>query len=53
VFRHRFVKKEPGRVKAIVRATDKKGNVQLEKPQWNHSGYFWNGWHSAEWEVGS
>jgi sulfite oxidase len=53
VFRHRFVKKEPGRVKAIVRATDKKGNVQLEKPQWNPSGYFWNGWHSAEWEVGS
>ncbi|MDB5219020.1 MAG: hypothetical protein JWO86_6947 [Myxococcaceae bacterium] len=53
VFRYRFEKKEAGHVKAIVRATDKKGNVQLEKPPWNPSGYFWNGWHSAEWEVGS
>ena len=53
VFRFRFDKKEAGHVKAIVRARDKKGNEQLETPPWNPSGYFWNGWHSAEWEVGS
>ncbi len=53
VFRFRFDKKEAGHVKAIVRAKDKKGNEQLETPPWNPSGYFWNGWHSAEWEVGS
>jgi len=53
VFRFRFDKKEAGHVKAIVRAKDKKGNEQLETPLWNPSGYFWNGWHSAEWEVGS
>ena len=53
VFRFRFDKKEAGHVKAIVRAKDKKGNEQLETPPWNPSGYFWNGWHSAEWEVGA
>jgi sulfite oxidase len=53
VFRYRFDKKEAGHVKAIVRAKDKKGNEQLESPPWNPSGYFWNGWHSAEWEVGA
>ena len=53
VFRYRFDKKEAGHVKALVRAKDKKGNEQLETPPWNPSGYFWNGWHSAEWEVGS
>jgi DMSO/TMAO reductase YedYZ molybdopterin-dependent catalytic subunit len=52
VFRYRFDQKTPGRVKAIVRAKDKKGNEQPESPAWNPSGYFWNGWHSAEWEVG-
>lgn len=53
VFRYRFDKKEPGRVKAIARAKDKKGNEQPESPAWNPSGYFWNGWHAVEWEVGS
>lgn len=53
VFRYRFDRMTPGRVKAIARAKDKKGNVQPESPSWNPSGYFWNGWHAVEWEVGS
>jgi DMSO/TMAO reductase YedYZ molybdopterin-dependent catalytic subunit len=53
VFRYRFDKKEPGRVKVVARAKDKKGNEQPESPAWNPSGYFWNGWHAVEWEVGS
>ena len=53
VFRFRFDQPTPGHVRAIVRAKDKKGNEQPESPAWNPSGYFWNGWHIAEWEVGS
>lgn len=50
VFRHEL-EQTPGRMRAIARATDKKGNKQPEKASWNPSGYFWNGWHSVEWEV--
>lgn len=53
VFRFRFDPPTAGPVRAIVRATDKKGNVQPQSPAWNPSGYFWNGWHSTEWEVGT
>jgi DMSO/TMAO reductase YedYZ molybdopterin-dependent catalytic subunit len=53
VFRFRFDQKTPGHVRAVVRAKDKKGGEQSETPTWNPSGYFWNGWHAAEWEVGS
>jgi DMSO/TMAO reductase YedYZ molybdopterin-dependent catalytic subunit len=53
VFRYRFVQKEPGRVRAMARAKDKKGNEQPESPAWNPSGYFWNGWHTVDWEVGT
>jgi sulfite oxidase len=53
VFRFRFDQPAAGRVRAIVRARDKKGNEQPESPAWNPSGYFWNGWHAVEWEVGS
>ena len=53
VFRFNFDQKTPGHVKALVRAKDKKGNQQAETPPWNPSGYFWNGWHAAEWEVSS
>jgi sulfite oxidase len=53
VFRFKFDQKTPGRVKALARAKDKKGNVQPETPAWNPSGYHWNAWHSAEWEVSS
>jgi DMSO/TMAO reductase YedYZ molybdopterin-dependent catalytic subunit len=41
----------PGRVTAMVRATDRSGNVQPEKAAWNPSGYFYNAWHSVSWEV--
>ena len=51
VFRFSFEQTTPGKVVAIARAKDKKGNVQPEKPAWNPSGYFWNGWHRVEWEV--
>jgi len=51
VFRFTFEQRTPGRVTAIVRAKDRKGNVQPESPPWNPSGYFWNGWHSVSWEV--
>ena len=53
VFRYRFDQKEPGHVKAMARAKDRKGNEQPESPAWNPSGYFWNGWHAVEWEVGT
>jgi len=53
VFRFAFDQKAPGRVTAMARAKDRKGNVQPESPAWNPSGYFWNGWHTASWEVGS
>jgi DMSO/TMAO reductase YedYZ molybdopterin-dependent catalytic subunit len=41
----------PGTVTALVRATDRAGNAQPEKPTWNPSGYFYNAWHSVTWEV--
>lgn len=53
VFRFVFDRKEPGRVSVMARAKDKKGNEQPRSPAWNPSGYFWNGWHAVEWEVGS
>jgi sulfite oxidase len=51
VFEHRFDRAEAGRASALVRATDRKGNVQPQNADWNPSGYFWNGWHSVSWEV--
>ena len=53
VFRYRFDQPTAGRVRAMARAKDKKGNEQPESPPWNPSGYFWNGWHAVEWEVGA
>ncbi len=50
VFRHRF-DAQKGRVTALARATDKKGNVQPRTAAWNPSGYFFNAWHTATWEV--
>jgi DMSO/TMAO reductase YedYZ molybdopterin-dependent catalytic subunit len=40
-----------GRVRATARATDARGNVQPERAVWNTSGYFWNAWHTVEWEI--
>jgi DMSO/TMAO reductase YedYZ molybdopterin-dependent catalytic subunit len=51
VFRYEFDRKEPGRLRAMARAIDKKGNVQPEHAVWNPSGYFWNAWHAVSWEV--
>jgi len=51
VFRYEFEQTAPGRIRAVARATDKKGNVQPEHAAWNPSGYFWNGWHAVSWEV--
>jgi sulfite oxidase len=51
VFRHRFEQKARARVTAIARATDKRGNVQPERPIWNPSGYFWNAWHKVSWDI--
>ncbi|MDB4935066.1 MAG: hypothetical protein JWP87_2038 [Labilithrix sp.] len=51
VFRFRFDQKTPAHIEALARARDAKGNVQPESPPWNPSGYFWNGWHSTEFEV--
>ncbi len=51
VWRHRFEQKTPGKVEAMVRATDAKRNVQPERAVWNPSGYFWNAWHKVSWEV--
>ena len=53
VFRFTFDQKTAGHVRAVVRAKDRKGNEQPESPAWNPSGYFWNGWHAVEWEVGA
>ena len=50
VFRYRFDAR-PGRVRATARATDARGSVQPARPVWNPSGYFWNAWHTVEWEV--
>lgn len=51
VFEHRFDRSEPGRVRALARATDRQGNMQPERAAWNPSGYFWNAWHAVSWEV--
>lgn len=51
VFEHRFDRSEPGNVRALARATDRKGNVQPERAEWNPSGYHWNAWHAVSWEV--
>ena len=50
IWRHPFEAKA-GRATAMVRATDRKGHAQPEKPAWNPSGYSWNGWHAVSWEV--
>jgi DMSO/TMAO reductase YedYZ molybdopterin-dependent catalytic subunit len=51
VFRYRFDKPGPGRVTALVRALDAKGNHQPIRPRWNPGGYLFNAWHTVTWEV--
>jgi sulfite oxidase len=50
VFRFHF-NAQAGPVRAAARASDAQGNVQPGGAAWNPSGYFWNAWHSVEWEV--
>ncbi len=50
IFRHRFTH-DAGKVTAMARATDRKGNVQPKTPAWNPSGYFWNAWHAVTWDI--
>jgi len=50
VFRFHF-DSPAGRARAMARASDVRGNVQPDHAAWNPSGYFWNAWHSVEWEV--
>jgi len=50
VFRLRFDAR-PGRIQAVARATDARGNAQPDHAAWNPGGYFWNAWHFVEWEV--
>jgi DMSO/TMAO reductase YedYZ molybdopterin-dependent catalytic subunit len=51
VFRYEANQPEAGKVTAMARATDRKGNTQPEHAAWNPSGYFWNAWHAVTWEV--
>ena len=50
VFRHRF-DVEPGTHTVLARARDRAGHVQPRTPDWNPSGYFWNGWHAVTWSA--
>jgi DMSO/TMAO reductase YedYZ molybdopterin-dependent catalytic subunit len=42
----------PGRQIVAVRATDEKGNIQLDEPVWNAGGYLWNRIERQEFTVG-
>lgn len=44
--------KTPGNYPVAVRATDEKGNVQLDDPVWNPGGYLWNKIERQEFVVG-
>jgi sulfite oxidase len=47
----RYTPAAAGRVTLLVRATDSRGGEQPREAVWNQSGYFYNGWHSAQIEV--
>jgi len=42
-----------GRYTVAVRATDEKGNTQLDEPVWNAGGYLWNRIERQDFAVGS
>jgi DMSO/TMAO reductase YedYZ molybdopterin-dependent catalytic subunit len=48
----RWTPKTPGRYTVAVRATDEKGNVQLDEPVWNPGGYLWNRIEKQEFVAG-
>jgi Mo-co oxidoreductase dimerisation domain len=43
----------PGRHTVAVRATDEKGNTQLDEAVWNAGGYLWNRIERQEFTVGT
>ncbi len=43
----------PGRQIVAVRATDEKGNTQLDEPVWNAGGYLWNRIERQEFVIGT
>jgi hypothetical protein len=45
--------KTPGRYSLAVRASDEKGNTQLDEPVWNPGGYLWNRIERQEIVVGN
>ena len=49
----RYTPRAVGKITLIARATDSRGSVQPKEAVWNQSGYLYNGWHSAEIEVGA
>lgn len=51
VFRHLSRALKPGSYRVQVRATDKNGNTQPQTPPHHPGGYFWNGWHTVQFEV--
>ncbi|HWZ85986.1 MAG TPA: sulfite oxidase [Thermoanaerobaculia bacterium] len=48
-----YTPKAAGRVTLRARATDERGSIQPKDAVWNQSGYLYNGWPSAEIEVGA
>ncbi len=48
VFRHKFDARSGASHRIRARASDGNGRQQPESPQWNPSGYLWNGWHTVE-----
>ena len=49
---HEWTPKTAGRHQVAVRATDSKGNVQLDEGVWNPGGYLWNKIERQEIVVG-
>lgn len=44
--------KAPGKYSVAVRATDEKGNTQMDEPVWNPGGYLWNRIEKQEFVAG-
>ena len=48
---HEWTPSAPGSHRIAVRATDSSGRQQPKAPDWNPSGYLYNGWHTVTVEV--
>ena len=49
----RWTAKSAGKYTLAVRATDEKGNTQMDEPVWNPGGYLWNRIEKQEIVVGN